>query len=103
MRNTKHTPTPWETGTKVPTAIYAINGDPISICDGMGEHQSDRANAAFIVRSVNSHELLVAALDDARELLALNGVNSTDTADYGNGRADEIIARIDEALMLARA
>jgi hypothetical protein len=60
-------------------------------------------NAVVHGKRTTREKHLVTVLEDARELLANVGVTSADTADYGNGRADEIIGRIDEALMLARA
>jgi hypothetical protein len=64
----KHTPTPWETAD----AYGPIEGgqsikavcDNYLICSTTGYYGRDGAiaNAAFIVRAVNSHEQLVAAL-----------------------------------------
>jgi hypothetical protein len=100
---------------KQPQPRFVLGVDRLSVADTTRKSIVDKTtsvllcrttnsmDAEFILNKLNSHERLVAALDDARELLALNGINSNDTADYGNGRADDIIGRIDEALMLARA
>jgi hypothetical protein len=121
MSNTKHTKTPWHYGpmhgwgdhciTRRPAGDYdpsGVIGDaPLAIVVEKAGHWENgypvEANAAFIVRAVNSHEQLVAALKDARELLALNGIDFRDEADYGNGRASDIIERIDSALADAEA
>lgn len=68
---------------------------------GSGTAAADQLQQLVPV-ACNSHALLVEALVGARELLALNGITSSDTADYGNGRADDIIGRIDAALLAAR-
>jgi hypothetical protein len=108
----KHTKTPWRVGN--PTGMGSVVADePVpeiggsNAIDYYGGHMIAESiaprNAEFIVRACNAHELLVEALEDARELLALNGINSGDTADYGNGRASDIVGRIDAALIMARA
>lgn len=72
------------------------------VCSGgIGIEAADQLQELVVV-ACNSHALLVEALGEARELLALNGINSSDTADYGNGRASDIIGRIDAALLTAR-
>jgi hypothetical protein len=63
----KHTPTPWHIGSKVPNFIYARDGlDIIAQCDSANEstRAEENANAAHIVRCVNAHDALVAALDN---------------------------------------
>jgi hypothetical protein len=74
-----HTPTPWAVEKN---SVNAENGSVVSIAEcgfsvpgqswsgtdySTKEHQA--ANADFIVRACNSHDLLVAALADALELL----------------------------------
>jgi hypothetical protein len=62
----KHTPTPWQIGSKVPNFIYARDGlDIIAQCDSWNEstRAEENANAAHIVRCVNAHDALVAALE----------------------------------------
>lgn len=64
---TKHTPTPWYLGMQ-PATIFAssVNGIDPRICqtDGGANNtmKEAKANAAFIVRAVNSHDELVAAI-----------------------------------------
>jgi len=62
---TEHTPTPWEIGIShtEEIAIRHPEGDCIAtVCDLLeGEAQ---ANASFIVRACNSHDELVACLED---------------------------------------
>lgn len=70
-----HTPTPWiasdrrvsaHDGTQIASAM--LNGSTV------GNHiDTDVANAAHIVRCVNSHDELVAALAKARGALEANG------------------------------
>jgi len=108
MNTTKHTPTPWETcdayGPVPNGQNVKASADDKMICSTTGYYgrAGAIANAGFIVKACNAHELLVEALQDARELLALNGITADDTADYGSGRADEVIGRIDAALIMAR-
>lgn len=57
----KHTPTPWNFEGR---AVYSqTEGEDICIVDS-GNRKVDVANAAHIVRCVNSHEALVKALED---------------------------------------
>jgi hypothetical protein len=77
MSDTKHTPTPWMAveHSWSTTGIYAKDqseGGTIAVLCIEGEAAEDTqeeleawmaANAAFIVRAVNSHEQLVAALN----------------------------------------
>jgi len=108
----KHTKTPWRVGN--PNKMGSVVADePVPEIGGSedvdyyGGHLIAESiaprNAAFIVRACNAHELLVEALNEARELLSLSGINSGDTADYRNGRASDIVGRIDAALIMARS
>lgn len=71
MEATTHTPTPWAVGDNVKQAIYSVeDGECIAFAHnadlpelGGISVQVAKANAAFIVRAVNSHEALVAALE----------------------------------------
>lgn len=61
--NTKHTPAPW---TLENNQIFGTCNDkptafPVAICQGGTRDEAD-ANAALIVRAVNSHADLLAAL-----------------------------------------
>lgn len=66
----KHTPTPWKvvTGLYGTTSIWA-DGEEMAICpinyDGARRPpEESTANAEFIVRAVNCHDELLAALED---------------------------------------
>lgn len=73
--NTSHTATPW----KIYTALVGdnapvIGADGKAIC-GMNSAEylipaeEKIANAAFIVRAVNSHDALVGALEEAKQFM----------------------------------
>lgn len=91
----KHTPTPW-----ILDGDWILKDDDTPVA---AAHVNAEANAAYIVRACNAHERLVEALKEARDLLALNGIDINDSADYGNGRADDIVRRIGVALGAAEA
>ena len=74
---TKHTPTPWK-AEKGRTVMH-VTGQHFVVCQisttgYRGDTPEDKrmyaeraeANAAFIVRAVNAHDELVAALEDVR-------------------------------------
>jgi hypothetical protein len=79
---TKHTPTPWfpgrtfGRGISTVDAIDPADGQLFAVCEVFGVNKMDEAcevsnaNAAFIVRAVNSHERLVAALREAEGVIA---------------------------------
>jgi hypothetical protein len=63
----QHTPTPWRTYEEDNLIVCFGEGD--SICDCAPgspfiKMPTAMANAAFIVKAVNSHEILIAALKD---------------------------------------
>lgn len=91
--NEKHTPCPWETDG---VEISGPRGEHIgSALDGLVGLDECAANAAFIVRAVNCHADLVAALrsiaDKAGEM-----ADSPDTAQRGlwQGCAEEARAAL---------
>lgn len=60
MTQTKHTPTPWESGG---CCVWQKNGDMIAdLAPCMKNPNETEANAEFIVRCVNSHDALVEAI-----------------------------------------
>lgn len=67
MTTNAHTPTPWEVGDLDHNGQRIVRGEHIEICTcwhhcvGSIEKEME-ANAAFIVKAVNSHDALVAAL-----------------------------------------
>jgi hypothetical protein len=75
MSETKHTPTPWKSFVNLRCAtplkgcyINACGENAARIADvlsqcGVGTQEECEANAAFIVRAVNSHDALVEALE----------------------------------------
>lgn len=70
----KHTPTPWQAREN---GIY--NG-PELIATTSTERNNYEANAAFVVRAVNSHAALVDALQDVGRLLYREGYSYTHPA-----------------------
>jgi hypothetical protein len=62
MSDTKHTPTPWGE-SNYPGDIVDSDGELLATAYSMDDGICAGANAAFIVRAVNSHEQLVAALN----------------------------------------
>lgn len=79
MSNTKHTPTPWHMSVEEKSRrddVYIV-GNPTGALGGARQlaymvdtwtGASTEANAAFIVRAVNSHDQLV---DVVKEMMAL--------------------------------
>jgi hypothetical protein len=83
MSNTKHTPLPWllhsEYSTVVMTPGRAIIADTLGIDF---DADTDRANAAFIVRACNSHEQMVAALREIENHLDGRMTHQADNPNY---------------------
>jgi hypothetical protein len=91
-----HTPTPWR---NPPLSVTVRGPDNCKICDchlvgaTLNSTRGDEANAAHIVRCVNAHDRLVAALRDATayvELFTGDGVREQPSADvrFPNGDFD---------------
>lgn len=68
---TQHTPTPWIVSKRnagaiplhfQPPEVLGRNGD-MCVATQLGNGKEAEANAEFIVRAVNSHDALVAALE----------------------------------------
>jgi len=94
---TTHTPTPWYVNGSLiaPTRT----GKRFAIAEIFRDNvQTAKANAAFIVRCVNSHAALVEAVEDARDTLI--GMGSPDKTDYAD--VETAITRFDAALRLAK-
>lgn len=102
--STKHTPTPWAvTPIGQGTNDFCIHaaGIPWQLAYLAANSQIDwpvEANAAFIVRAVNSHDDLVAALKEARSMLK---VVSIDEAEDYRQSWERGLAKIDAALSVA--
>lgn len=74
----KHTPTPWEVSRTHSADWIVAAGELIAICEETNEQKTSAiANAAFIVRAVNSHEDLLGALKLANEKLIQLKVTNT--------------------------
>ena len=90
---TNHTPAPWYADTELATcAVLPAGTDDwrfaVAVCQPPNYHPSgiaaanaeSRANAAHIVRCVNAHDELVAALQRCATALALYGQPSAEGA-----------------------
>jgi len=90
----KHTPTPWKVGGKNNNLIYGRKNVGTEEAEELPP-DVDVENAAFVVRAVNSHDALVAALEG---MLARFG--------HDNWRSVHDVAAVNEAraaLALAKA
>lgn len=106
MTDERHTPTPWffiDDGEGKPIYITADSAHCGDIADlyhwvdhGAFRKTNAKANAAIIVRAVNSHTALVEALNEARTELKFL------VSEYEVHPALAIVARIDAALSLAQ-
>lgn len=101
---TKHTPTPWRAAqTRASEVIWADSIIAI-LWDGSGTigcaaaTETDRANAALIVRAVNAHDALVRAL---RETKAWIETLRTVNRDRSLPGMEALERRTDAALRLA--
>jgi len=102
LEEPQHTPTPWKVNKSMSMGqpLLEISSDEhIFWIAGVGAPDEDRqlaeANAAFIVRSCNSHEALVGACEAARP----------DLVAYSNSYGGDYLASlqaVDAALALAR-
>jgi len=63
-----HTKTPWSIVHD--TQIYGLDEENVATANRMQGRDNQVANAAFIVRACNSHDALVAALEDIRDIIA---------------------------------
>lgn len=69
----EHTPTPWHTGGIGNHIVFDSDGYAVAnatVFHGKQEDGESAANAAHIVKCVNSHGALVAAVKAAKEQLA---------------------------------
>ena len=113
----EHTPTPWEIRagsysgiehTEIAT-VYNVERMPtedglgVEYCTIIGKasdhtsisdyHKECTANAAFIVRAVNSHEQLVSALKEARRHVSANLICIHGHDDFGELRRIDAILK----------
>ena len=64
--DTKHTPTPWEYDGQ--GYIFGPDNEMIAELRGFGGNLPMDINAAFIVKSANCHDELVAALEEVKAI-----------------------------------
>jgi hypothetical protein len=96
---TPHTPTPWRNGEKYIEDIYGGDKFIAGVSVGFIKSQSDRdrvdADAAYIVRCVNAHDDLVAALQEM--IIQFNDISGA------NQKIGEKIALSNARAALAKA
>lgn len=81
--NAKHSPLPWVIGTAVPDTVFDADHRGVASCARL---LNDEANAALIVRAVNSHADLLAALEWAMGTIQPpihDGENGNPLSSYG--------------------
>ena len=106
-----HKPTPWKILNTNHTIVSKNNECIAEYNNRRWSHDQCQANAAFIVRAVNSHDALVEALEKSRiqhnecedpyYSCPASGKNPRERG-YCDCGADEHNARIDAALALAK-
>lgn len=116
MSEVKHTPTPWEAqpidadksaggdigaacivGSNLGGLVAAALPWPTEI--DSGDFSRVKANAAFVVRAINSHEPMLKALKEARAMLQVVSLDDADedySASWNKG-----VAEIDAAIAAA--
>lgn len=104
-----HTPTPWawERGyeTAAPTVFWA-GSDDIDIrivrkdARRYDDHASAEEDAAFFVRACNSHDALVSALEETRNVVSLVPAFSVSPDEHN--WVEDLRRKIDAALALAK-
>ena len=82
--NSKHTPTPWEFVFDASSGNSKLWSRPecIGIIYQQGTAESSKEDADFIVRAVNNHEALLAALEQAHKR-AVNGIKEANQHLFG--------------------
>lgn len=107
MSEVKHTPTPWKIHEHdgesflngVGKSYWQIDGPQHAICnnrDCAGSSAEQKANAAFIVKAVNSYEKLVAALQNIMNGISTGAIKS----DYDE-TMEQAVIQAHNALTLA--
>lgn len=97
MTDTKHTPTPWGiSGNLLVSGDRHVQNNRVGAT--FNYRGNAKANAAFIVRAVNAHEALVAALAEVMEWIANWHPDFTDDPEWSDTRQ-----KVDAALSLARS
>lgn len=69
--NNKHTATPWEILEDIDSTSIMKDGFFVALCAGYvhGQRDTDKANAAFIVRACNAHDDLVKSATTFNEIM----------------------------------
>ena len=81
MKKSEHTPTPWEQSISEPERVYESGGILVHANGSKYLPDAEKvANAAFIVRAVNSHDALIQAANHALDAL-LTGINQQSAID----------------------
>lgn len=99
--NSEHTPTPWHTGGNGGLIVFASDGYAVAnatVFHGKQEDGESAANSRYIVRAVNSHAALVAAVEGILEKM-------NEIPDYPDGcQKDRVFAEFEfDALRAALA
>ena len=91
----QHTPTPWHQVDNTGALVIDLNGNVMAHCAVQDElpMTERQANAAFIVRAVNSHEELIEALKEVTEWLAASCTTSDGAQTEAIKQANSAIAR----------
>jgi len=104
MAKPKHTPTPWVESDSQPHFVFCDAGGVIDVnrpvCMSTANAKG-RANAAFIVRACNAHEMLLAALKLARTVIEeerKSFIERIKLSAEADEEAEAIIADYDETL-----
>jgi hypothetical protein len=101
----EHSPLPWNTGELDNGRLDYVfaHGQAIADCEFVGDGRVNEANAALIVRAVNSHAQLVAALEKIAGYRDYDASDHAEASKYkpleGLWTTDEYLA--DSALSLA--
>ena len=81
MKKSEYTPTPWEQSISEPERVYESGGILVHANGSKYLPDAEKvANAAFIVRAVNSHDALIQAANHALDAL-LTGINQQSAID----------------------
>jgi hypothetical protein len=103
MSDTNHTPTPWALSDRFREDIVDREGELLASAYSMdigGDHAA-AANAAFIVRAVNSHEQLVAALAEIKSWT--DAALTFGFSDHQRDTVRDVLVRATEALKAVEA
>ena len=78
----KHTATPWSVDPENARKVIGADGSFVADCNGLADEDCDAANAAHIVRCVNSHDALVSALQSAEMVFREAGIGIQARGEY---------------------